>query len=208
MCSYYVKMMDRKTLSSLIWIDTRDMVSDGLTKGAVSREGIHEIMDGCVRIREQFHQWSSKAVMQHAVEDVTYAMKHWFVRVQEGPSFALSRARRRCRTESKMSIPAGFIPLEAVVVPRAAGGMAMTCPSQSDLYLCEGKAYRENTVRPVVSMPRGHWKTPKNMHRIKPSSRNLMRASRCRTSPLMTSSRPCGTVHHRITQYFNGQQDR
>ena len=28
--------LDRKTLISLIWIDTRDMVSDGLTKGAVS----------------------------------------------------------------------------------------------------------------------------------------------------------------------------
>ena len=54
------EMLDRRTLSSLIWIDTRDMVSDGLTKGAVSREALHEAMAGRMHIREQFHQCSSK----------------------------------------------------------------------------------------------------------------------------------------------------
>ena len=50
------EMLGRKTLRILIWVDTRDMVSDGLTKGAVSREGLRAIMDGRVRIREQFPQ--------------------------------------------------------------------------------------------------------------------------------------------------------
>ena len=37
---------DRGLLTGLAWVDTRDMVADGFTKGSVDRTRIHKIMDG------------------------------------------------------------------------------------------------------------------------------------------------------------------
>ena len=33
-------LLDKRVLTSLIWIDTRDVISDGLTKGSINREDI------------------------------------------------------------------------------------------------------------------------------------------------------------------------
>ena len=40
------EMLDNGVVSALIWLDARDMLSDGLTKGAVSRDALMIIMDG------------------------------------------------------------------------------------------------------------------------------------------------------------------
>ena len=57
---YLRQQLDRKVLTALMWLDTRDMGADGLTKGAVSREALHELMDGCMRLRHAYEQWQSK----------------------------------------------------------------------------------------------------------------------------------------------------
>ena len=35
---YLRELLDRKVLRAMSWIDTRDMLSDGLTKGSVARD--------------------------------------------------------------------------------------------------------------------------------------------------------------------------
>ena len=41
--------LDSGVLKALSWIDTRDMHADGLTKGAVDRIALHQVMDGYLK---------------------------------------------------------------------------------------------------------------------------------------------------------------
>ena len=43
---YMRELLDRQVIEAIVWLDTRDMIADGLTKGAVSRDMIHHLMDG------------------------------------------------------------------------------------------------------------------------------------------------------------------
>ena len=45
------ELLDHGVLRALLWIDTRDMYSDGLTKGAVERALLHKIMDGSIEFK-------------------------------------------------------------------------------------------------------------------------------------------------------------
>ena len=44
--AFLKELLDSKALSSLTWVDTRDMVCDGLTKGMADRTAIHRLMAG------------------------------------------------------------------------------------------------------------------------------------------------------------------
>jgi hypothetical protein len=180
----------------------------GLRRGGVSREGIHETMDGCVHIREQIHQWSSKAMMQHAVGDVIYVMQHWFVRVQEEPSIAPPRARRSCRTKSETSAPAGFVPLEAVVVPQAEGGQAAMCPSPSDLYRCGGTTYRKKHSK--ASGVNASWALEDIQEYAQAQSTLAepydegLEAPREPIDDFVETMRNCASAHHSVFQWPTG----
>jgi len=52
--------LDNKSIAALAWIDTRDMYADGMTKGAVDRDALHEIMDGHMHLRHEYKIWTSK----------------------------------------------------------------------------------------------------------------------------------------------------
>ena len=54
------ELLDTKVLISLLWIDTRDMLSDGLTKGSIDREDLHRAMQGLRRFLHDFKIWTSK----------------------------------------------------------------------------------------------------------------------------------------------------
>ncbi len=58
------ELLERRVLGDIVWIDTRDMSADGLTKGAVSRELLHQIMDGDMIIHHDTEQWRPKVVEQ------------------------------------------------------------------------------------------------------------------------------------------------
>ena len=47
-CLYLRQLLQDKVLGALGWCDTRDMHADGLTKGTVERDAIHDVMDGLV----------------------------------------------------------------------------------------------------------------------------------------------------------------
>ena len=56
---YLRELLDTKVLEALIWIDTRDMVADGLTKGAVDRDALHSCMAGIWQITHTAKIWSA-----------------------------------------------------------------------------------------------------------------------------------------------------
>ena len=54
------ELLDTHVLHTLSWCDTRDMISDALTKGSVGRVRIHAAMDGKLIIEFPAKTWSSK----------------------------------------------------------------------------------------------------------------------------------------------------
>ena len=44
--AYLKELLDAKAVKSLTWVDTRDMVCDGLTKGMADRSALHRLMAG------------------------------------------------------------------------------------------------------------------------------------------------------------------
>ena len=57
---YIRELLDTRVLQWLFWVDTRDMCADGLTKGSIDRETIHELMSGKLTLRHGTKGWSSK----------------------------------------------------------------------------------------------------------------------------------------------------
>ncbi len=54
------ELLDTGVLKALLWIDTRDMSSDGLTKGSVDRMLLHQLMDGYQKYQHEHKVWSSR----------------------------------------------------------------------------------------------------------------------------------------------------
>ena len=61
---YIRELLDKGIIQYLFWIDTRDMVADGLTKGAVDRNTLHALMDGVQTLQHEYEQWKSKQLMR------------------------------------------------------------------------------------------------------------------------------------------------
>ena len=66
------ELLDTGVLSQIAWVDTRDMVSDGLTKGSIDREGLHELMKGTFRTQHDVKSWSPPR-SRHAAQHVTFS---------------------------------------------------------------------------------------------------------------------------------------
>ena len=56
--------LDRGILKAIIWQDTRDMLADGLTKGAVERTLLHAIMDGRTSSQHASKVWMPKKLVK------------------------------------------------------------------------------------------------------------------------------------------------
>ena len=57
---YLRELLDHRVLSAMVWLDTRDMTADGLTKGAVSRDLLHTLMSGSMMVQHASEVWSAK----------------------------------------------------------------------------------------------------------------------------------------------------
>ena len=53
----------------LIWIDTRMMLSDGLTKGSVDRQDLHHAMRGFWEIKYDYKVWIPKRKFDRTQSD-------------------------------------------------------------------------------------------------------------------------------------------
>ena len=60
MSSTLWELLEKDIVHSLVWLDTRDMGADGLTKGAVSREALQELMRGAMVVRHPSERWQCK----------------------------------------------------------------------------------------------------------------------------------------------------
>ena len=63
-CLYLRELLDNDVLKALVWLDTRDMVSDGLTKGAVDRKALHDLMNGLLYIQHELKLWQPKHLVK------------------------------------------------------------------------------------------------------------------------------------------------
>ena len=57
---YLRELLDNQVLRYLVWLDTRDMGSDGLTKGAIDRSQLHCIMNGLCEFKHAAKSWHAK----------------------------------------------------------------------------------------------------------------------------------------------------
>ena len=57
---YLRELLEHRVLHALVWVDTRDMVADGMTKGAVERKDIHATMLGNVINNHPMKLWRHK----------------------------------------------------------------------------------------------------------------------------------------------------
>ena len=55
---YIRELLDNNVFAKLFWIDTRDMIADGLTKGVIERQLLHDTMEGAMTISHEFKAWS------------------------------------------------------------------------------------------------------------------------------------------------------
>ena len=51
------ELLDHNVLHAFVWCDTRDMLADGLTKGAVDRAAIHAVMNGTCELVKVCKVW-------------------------------------------------------------------------------------------------------------------------------------------------------
>jgi hypothetical protein len=54
------ELLDTNVITALLWIDTRDMLADGLTKGSIDRKELQDAMNGYMKYSHEFKIWSSK----------------------------------------------------------------------------------------------------------------------------------------------------
>ena len=66
-------LLDRGSMRAIVWVDTRDMTADGLTKGAVQRDSLHTLMYGCVALQHPAEVWvprnTPQLFMFHAISE-------------------------------------------------------------------------------------------------------------------------------------------
>ena len=56
---YITEPLDTNVLEALVWLDTRDMVADGLTKGSIDRDALHACMNGTLLFQHSAQSWST-----------------------------------------------------------------------------------------------------------------------------------------------------
>ena len=52
------ELLDLGVLKALAWCDTRDMIADGLTKGSIDRDALHEAMEGTIKVSHEMKVWT------------------------------------------------------------------------------------------------------------------------------------------------------
>ena len=56
------ELLDHCVLAAIVWLDTRDMWSDGLTKGAVQRDALLRLLDGYCIMKHEPKIWRPKVL--------------------------------------------------------------------------------------------------------------------------------------------------
>ena len=65
------ELADRGVLKGIAWVDTRDMLSDGLTKGSVARDLIDAALTGTWAIQHTPKEWQSSLALRRTTTNDT-----------------------------------------------------------------------------------------------------------------------------------------
>ena len=57
------ELLDYGVLAAIVWLDTRDMHADGLTKGADPRDALLKLLDGVYRLSQEPRIWRPKVLL-------------------------------------------------------------------------------------------------------------------------------------------------
>ncbi len=77
---YLRELLGKQIIHFLVWLDTRDMGADGLTKGTVAREHLQLYMEGKMHIQHEYATWHSKAMQcKRSVEHAARTMLSFIV---------------------------------------------------------------------------------------------------------------------------------
>ena len=68
---YLRELLEHRVLHALVWVDTRDMVADGMTNGAVERKDIHTTMLGDVINNHPMKLWRPKQLVDGVPGSIT-----------------------------------------------------------------------------------------------------------------------------------------
>ena len=60
------ELLDKDVLYALIWLDTRDMTSDGFIQGAVDRKALHDLMDGQINFEHACKAFRAKHLIKQS----------------------------------------------------------------------------------------------------------------------------------------------
>ena len=71
---YVRELLDAGVLKLFLWIDTRDMFADGLTKGSVDRKALHMVMDGRLTVCHEYKTWKPKVITLPELESESLQM--------------------------------------------------------------------------------------------------------------------------------------
>ena len=56
------ELLDHGVLAAIVWLDTRDMLADGRTKGAVQRDDLMRLLDGVSNMLHEPRVWRPKVL--------------------------------------------------------------------------------------------------------------------------------------------------
>ena len=57
---YIRELLDNGGMFAIAWVETREMLADGMTKGVIDRQDIHDCMSGQVRDTHEMKIWRPK----------------------------------------------------------------------------------------------------------------------------------------------------
>ena len=60
------ELLDHGDLAGIVWLDTRDMWADGLTKGAAQRDALLRLLDGICKMMHEPKIWRPKVLSVRA----------------------------------------------------------------------------------------------------------------------------------------------
>ena len=65
--AYLREKLVSQLIRSFIWVDTRDMCCDGLTKGSIDRTSLSRIMDGIYNLEHPVHEYIEPIQHEHGL---------------------------------------------------------------------------------------------------------------------------------------------
>ena len=108
---YLRELLDNRILTAISWVDTRDMLADGATKGSIDKSQLHSCMSGTSTIAHELKLWKANGKMRSIDLAAVSGAASFFTVVtsclSRQPNFTChSPSRPACQLSAVMAAPA------------------------------------------------------------------------------------------------------